>query len=34
MMKALLTFLRGLIKGVTEIKEETEQLTGVYSVSD
>lgn len=34
MMKALLTFLRGLIKGVHEIKEETEQLTGVYSVSD
>lgn len=34
MMKALLTFLRGLIKGVNEIKEETEQLTGVYHVSD
>lgn len=34
MMKSLLNFLRGLIKGVNEIKEETEQLTGVYHVSD
>jgi len=34
MMKALLTFLRGLIKGVVEIKEETEELSGIYHVSD
>jgi len=34
MMKALLSFLRGLIKGVVEIKEETDQLSGVYHVSD
>ena len=34
MMKSLLNFLRGLIKGVNEIKEETEQLTGIYHVSD
>jgi lysozyme len=33
-MKALLSFLRGLIKGVVEIKEETDQLSGVYHVSD
>lgn len=34
MMRALINFLKGLIKGVVEIKEETEQLTGVYHVSD
>jgi len=34
MMKALLNFLRGLVKGVTEIKEETEQLSGTYHVSN
>ena len=33
-MRALINFLKGLIKGVVEIKEETEQLTGVYHVSD
>jgi len=33
-MRALINFLKGLIKGVVEIKEETEQLTGTYHVSD
>jgi len=33
-MRALINFLKGLIKGVVEIKEETEQLSGIYHVSD
>ena len=33
-MRALILFLKNIIKGVVNIKEETEQLTGEYHVSN
>lgn len=33
-MRALILFLKNIIKGVVTIKEETEQLTGEYHVSN
>ena len=33
-MRALILFLKNIIKGVVSIKEETEQFTGDYHVSN